>query len=164
MSTVVEKIYADCAPNQAPEYLERFFSMQTQGSEGKIIVPLRAPMDVAGFTRSLEKSVNVVISAARTGTDMIPRIALRWEPASGGPFPTFQGTLALEADEDYSACALVLRGDYTPPLGIAGKTFDAAFGRRIARATARELLERIREFIEAAYQETEREKRTHAPV
>ena len=54
---------------------------------------------------------------------------------------------------------VVLRGNYEPPLGIAGKTFDAAVGGRIARATAREFLERIREFIEAAYRATERAKK-----
>jgi hypothetical protein len=164
MTSIVEKIYAECALHQAPGYLERFFATQMQDSEGKIVLALRAPLKIAGFKTGLEKSVTFVVSAARTGADMIPRIALRWEPVDGGPFPTFEGTLSLEADADYEGCAIVLRGSYDPPLGVAGRTFDAAVGRQFARATARELIERIRDFIEAAYQETEREKKARTPV
>jgi len=159
MSELVEKIYADCALNQGPRYLERFLAMHARGDDGAIVVPLRAPLAIAGMRADLEKSVEFVFSRVRTGADMIPKIAVRWEPVDGGPFPTFEGTVSIEGDEDYTRCAVVLRGNYEPPLGIAGKTFDAAVGGRIARATAREFLERIREFIEAAYRATERAKK-----
>lgn len=162
MSKLVEKVYAHCALNQAPAYLERFFKMHAQGKPERVVVPLHAPLAIAGLKTDLEKPVEFMLEEMHTGSDMIPMIRLRWEPEGGGPFPTFAGTLTIEADEDYSGCAIALRGSYEPPLGAAGKAFDAAMGSQIAHATARELLERIRDFIETAYQETEREKKVSA--
>ncbi|HXP92564.1 MAG TPA: hypothetical protein VN905_03780 [Candidatus Binatia bacterium] len=161
MSKLVEKIYAECAPNQAPAYVERFFSTNADG-KGRVLLTLYAPMGLAGLRTDLEKRVEFSLHEIETGSDMIPTIHLQWEPEGGGPFPTFKGTLTVEAGDDYSDCALALRGEYEPPFGAAGKTFDAAMGRKIAGATARELLERIRDFIEHAYQDTEREKRARA--
>lgn len=155
MSTLVEKIYAQCALNQAPEYVERFFASHER-------LQLRAPISIAGIRTELEKPVDFTLSPAKTGSDMIPTFELRWEPDGGGPYPSFDGTVSIEADDDYSRCAIALRGSYEPPLGNAGKTFDAAMGQRIARATARTLLAEIRDYIEAAYQETEREKQFRA--
>lgn len=157
MSTIVEKIYADCALNQAPEYLERFFAVHGHGTNGEVVLPLRAPLEIAGFKGEMGKMVTFELTKLAVGKDMIPKMSLRWRPDSG-PFPEFEGVLSVEADADYSGCAIALRGHYNPPFGIAGKTFDAAVGRQIARATARELLERIRDFVEAQYEETEREK------
>ncbi len=159
MSKLVEKIYAECALNQAPTYLERFFSTNAD-AKGRVLLTLYAP--VPGLRTDLEKRVVVTLGEIQTGSDMIPTIHLQWEPEGGGPFPTFKGTLTVEAGDDYSDCAIALRGEYEPPFGAAGKTFDAAMGRKIAGATARELLERIRDFIEHAYQETEREKKAGA--
>jgi hypothetical protein len=161
MGNLIERIYAECSLNLAPDYVERFFSAHSAG-KGRVVLPLHAPLELAGFKTELEKPVEFILEEIRTGSDMIPTIRLRWEPEGGGPFPTFTGTLTIEAGEDYSTSAIVLRGSYEPPFGAAGKTFDAAMGQKIARATARELLERIRDFIEEAYQETEREKKARA--
>lgn len=159
MSTLVEKVYVRCALNQAPAYLERFFKMHSQGDPAKVVVLLHAPLAIAGFKTDLEKPVEFSMEQLHTGNDMIPEIRLRWEPEGGGPFPVFAGTLTVQADEDYSSCAIVLRGSYEPPGGAAGKAFDATMGSHIAHGTARELLERIRDFIESAYDETERDKK-----
>lgn len=161
MSKLVEKMYVGCALNQAPAYLERFFNTKAD-AEGKIRLPLHAVLGPRAFRTDLEKRVVVVRDEIRTGSDMIPTIQLHWEPEDGGPFPTFSGTITVESGEDYSTCAVALRGEYEPPFGAAGKTFDATLGRNIARSTARELLERIRDFVEHSYQETEREKKAHA--
>jgi hypothetical protein len=161
MSKLIEKLYAECALNQAPAYVERFFNTNAD-AEGKIRLPLHATVGPAAFRTDLEKRVVVARDEIRTGTDMIPTIVLHWKPEGGGPFPTFNGTIAVEAGDDYSNCALALRGEYDPPFGAAGKTFDATFGRNIARSTARDLLERIRDFLEQSYQQTEREKKAPA--
>jgi hypothetical protein len=158
MSQIVEKIYAECALNRGPRYVAEFFASQAQGDEGKIVIPLYAPLRIARFKADMQTPVRFVLSAPRTGDDMIPKIPLRWEPEGNGPFPAFEGTLSVEADDDYDGFEIVLRGSYEPPFGLAGKTFDAAVGKQIARATARELLERIRDFVEEAYQETELSK------
>jgi len=77
---------------------------------------------------------------------------VQWSPAGGGPFPMFEGSLTISEDEDYGTCVLTLSGEYDPPLGVVGKGFDAIVGRRIAIATARRLLEQIRDGMEAAHE------------
>ena len=74
--------------------------------------------------------------------------AISWMPERGGPFPKFVGFLLIEADENYGMSRLALEGDYEPPFGAAGKVFDAAVGRTIARVTARHLLDTLRDSLE----------------
>ena len=70
------------------------------------------------------------------------------EPSGHGAFPRFVGTLKVEADEDYGTCSLAIEGAYDPPLGLLGDAFDAAVGRKIAKATARQLLRELRKMLE----------------
>jgi hypothetical protein len=70
------------------------------------------------------------------------------------PFPRFDGALSLEAASP-KATTLTLEGRYEPPLGGAGKLFDAALGHRIAEATARELLKEIADRIELGFAQDE---------
>jgi len=79
MSKLIEKLYAECALNQAPAYLERFFNTNAD-AEGKIRLPLHAAVGPAAFRRDLEKRVVVARDEIRTGTDMIPTIVLHWKP------------------------------------------------------------------------------------
>lgn len=65
--------------------------------------------------------------------------SINWHPYGDGPFPDFEGTIAVRSREDGS-CELELDGSYEPPLGHFGKLFDAVLGARIASATAREFL------------------------
>jgi hypothetical protein len=58
---------------------------------------------------------------------------------------------------------LVLDGSYEPPLGSAGRIFDAVVGRRIAHATAADLLTHMRDYIEISYRETEAAKQARDP-
>ena len=75
---------------------------------------------------------------------MTPRYNVEWAPETPGPFPLFRGELVVEGMDDYDSFRLLLTGDYTPPLGVVGKSFDAAVGHRVAQATAHDLLDRIR--------------------
>jgi len=50
---------------------------------------------------------------------------------------------------------LTLEGKYEPPLGVAGKVFDAALGWRIAEATTRLLLKEIGDWIELGFVQDE---------
>ena len=70
-----------------------------------------------------------------------------WHPYGGGPYPDFEGTLAIRS-RDGGGCTLELDGNYEPPLGQFGRVFDAVLGARIASATARELLADLAEEIE----------------
>jgi len=62
-------------------------------------------------------------------------------------YPDFRGTLHLRivtVDET----RLSLEGEYRPPLGLAGRVFDRLIGRRIARATLRDLLDKLGDEME----------------
>lgn len=72
-----------------------------------------------------------------------------WEPAGGGPFPTFNGSLKMHPLGVVSE--IVLSGEYQPPLGVLGEAFDAVIGKRISEATAEMLLETLRQELEADF-------------
>ncbi|MGH7716524.1 MAG: hypothetical protein ACREML_11070, partial [Vulcanimicrobiaceae bacterium] len=72
-----------------------------------------------------------------------------WEPAGGGPFPTFSGTLRMHPLGLQTE--IVLSGEYQPPLGVLGEAFDAVIGKRIAEATALMLLEMLQQELEADF-------------
>jgi hypothetical protein len=72
-----------------------------------------------------------------------------WEPAGGGPFPTFTGSLKMHPLG--LKTEIVLSGEYKPPLGLVGEAFDAVIGKRIAEATAKMLLEMLQQELEADF-------------
>ncbi len=73
-----------------------------------------------------------------------------WEPEPGGVFPTFEGTLtAREHDKDTTI--LELDGEYEPPFGSAGTTFDKLLGHRLATDTAQEFLMELAAEMRARY-------------
>lgn len=108
---------------------------------------------------NLSEPAIVSVAGAHRPADMTPRYAVHWEAEHGEGFPVFDGTLTIDADEDYTAFWLVLEGTYEPPGGLAGKTFDVLLGHRIAAETARNLLGAIREDTETAFAAEERSKR-----
>jgi hypothetical protein len=81
-------------------------------------------------------------------------IAITWEGEGAGPHPTFSGTLAIVRSDRSAQSMLVISGSYWPPLGTAGDPFRGASGTQIARATAGDLLRRLRRRIEAEYSVT----------
>jgi hypothetical protein len=103
-----------------------------------------------------------VIERIHAPSDSFEEFLVTWEAVGGGPFPRFAGKLAVKGDEDYDSFRLVLEGTYDPPLGAAGEAFDVLVGHWIAIATARDLLERVREAVETAYRALEAEK--HHPT
>ncbi len=74
-------------------------------------------------------------------------------------YPVCDCTLTVAEDETYESSRLILEGKYTPPGWVAGAVFDAVLGSRIADASAKELLERMRSFLLAGYEETEPSER-----
>lgn len=109
--------------------------------------------------RNLERDAVVTLVPAHRPQDMTPRFTVHWEPAEPGPYPVFDGVLTVEAGDDYDVFRLALEGTYQPPLGLAGKAFDAVFGNRIAEQTARELLAEIAGVVEARVRDEEAAKR-----
>ncbi len=103
----------------------------------------------------LQRSVIATIRPHRLPADMTPRYRVQWAPETPGPFPLFAGELVVDAGADFDTFTLHLSGNYTPPLGLLGIGIDVAVGNRVARATANDLLHRIRDFMEQDFRADE---------
>lgn len=102
---------------------------------GSVVVPL-------GVGTTVEQSVTLELGPVEVdGSEA--GAAVEWAPDRHQRLlPSFAGRLLLAADGEAST-VLQLQGTYHVPLGAAGRFGDAVVGRRIARASITELLERI---------------------
>jgi hypothetical protein len=83
-------------------------------------------------------------------------LLIAWRPQARGLFPDFRGVLTVRPKD--AGVWLQLDGSYEPPYGAAGKVFDVAVGRAIAKRTMHSLLDVFAHDIEAEY---EAERRAH---
>lgn len=141
MTQLYQTELLECPYRRARQYLAESLQRASESADAQRLC-LRLPIAI-GDAGGLEKEVIVRVAPGRDPMHFDQPWSIRWEPAGGGPFPSFAGELTVRADERYETCALELRGSYEPPLGIAGKAFDAAIGSRAAAATARALLHDI---------------------
>lgn len=165
MSDLLQRLYVGCPVSRATDRLNGFFRERAGAgaweSGRPIRIALRAPIPLPSLRTNVILQHDVIATLRH-----LPRVLgndsfdVRWEPSGGGVFPHFSGTLSVENNEDYESFSLVLKGTYDPPLGPAGQAFDAALGHRIAIATARDLLARIRDAIEKTEEIEELEKIT----
>lgn len=165
MSSLLQRYYLRCPYQRARTYLES--SLRALATSGQPqLVSLRVPINVGANDSGagLEKDVIVTFGEGADPLHFDQPWTVTWTPHGGGPYPDFDGTLTVRADEDYTSSVLELRGRYEPPLGAAGAAFDAVLGSRIASATAREFLRRLAGDIEAHYRADEAAKGTPAHV
>jgi hypothetical protein len=124
----------------AHDYAEDFFRAAERDVE--VRVPLR---DLFWAMRGrFRRPVRLVFALHPDDTDegrVHNAMLIEWT-AGTRLFPQFHGTLRLRIDTVESTL-LTLEGSYRPPFGPAGLAFDRLLGRRIARSTMRELLERL---------------------
>ena len=125
------------------EYLNRAVCQVSDYQEPEVI-RLRVPLLGVTGGPAIEKDVAIKYSARPAAAGDDRPWSLHWEPVGGGPYPEFAGELKIDIGED-RACALVIEGEYSPPLGAAGQAFDSLLGSRIASVTAREFLAAIAE-------------------
>jgi hypothetical protein len=154
-SVVVAERVARCPFSVAHEYAEDFF-LQAAVRGAEVGVRLRDVVPTVGGR--LRQPVRL-ISARRPDEAESGRahdqLEISWT-AGTRFFPDFRGTLQLRI-ASVEETRLTLEGTYRPPFGAAGRVFDALLGRRIARATMRDLLERLADAMErreAAYRGT----------
>ena len=153
MTTLRRKRTIRCPYVRAIAYFDRYLSglPAADGSDARVL-RLRAPLSALGLPDGLALDRDV---DARFATSEEPRglehgVSVEWMPRGGGPYPSFHGALSIVADTPKSS-DVVLDGAYEPPLGAVGQAFDAAVGKRIADATADELLRVIADRIENDY-------------
>jgi hypothetical protein len=149
---IKESVAVQWPSSRVPSYLEWYLDQLSGSDTNKATLELKVPGDVLGVPGGVTIGRDVTATFAPIGDELNrqeQRMSIRWSPKGGGPFPTFAGVLGLSAQSG-GICLLMLEGDYEPPLGPAGEMFDAALGQRIARATAHELLRRIKTVMEAS--------------
>lgn len=88
----------------------------------------------------LEKEIVVTATMERDDLNLNDVLRVRFEATdSGGLYPSFSGTLDVNAED--SGSVLQLSGTYDPPGGAAGRAFDATVGYLIAQRSMASFLE-----------------------
>jgi len=158
MTTIKEHVEVHCPYVRALHYVAAYlahlgWSEHSQSVSLRLRVPVGPSSEHLGL--AIDKGVVATLSRSPQHRVLEDRIGVTWQPdVDGEPFPRFDGALSVEAASP-KASTLALEGRYEPPLGAAGKIFDAVLGHRIAEATARELLKEIADRIESAYVQDE---------
>lgn len=161
MSTLDQRVIILCPLAQAAARLRQFFHGNGNAEPDTVRLVLHANVDIPGVSTpgGLERAVIATIQPRHLAADMTPRYSVQWAPETPGPFPLFAGELFVDCGDDYDTFRLRLSGEYKPPLGLLGKGFDAVVGRRIAQATASDLLRRIKDLVERQFAADEERKR-----
>lgn len=141
VSRVLVQRSTRCPFSVAHEYAAAFFARAAAG-DAEVGVPLKSLVPTLGGR--LHEPVRIV--AMQRPDDAEPGRAhdafeVCWT-AGTHFFPDFRGTLRLRI-ASVDETLLALEGEYRPPFGALGAVFDALIGRRIARATMCDLLDRL---------------------
>ena len=150
MARLFEQRYLQCPYVRAKDYLAQSLREAAQHGHEQTLT-LRVTMR----EYDIERDVLVRYGKGADPMHFDEPWKVHWTPAQGGPFPDFDGTLTVRAGENYETAILELEGEYEPPLGAAGRVFEAAVGHRIAANTGQALLETIGEQMEARYRAEE---------
>lgn len=148
MTEVFGKITVDAPYSVAMDAILR--RLRTRKNTLALVVPFRK-LGV-GTNLGVERDVIVAfvpMRGAKGAQQLHDEIEFTWEPAGGGPFPAFCGSLRMHPEG--SRTELVLSGEYQPPGGKLGEAFDAVIGKRVAEATAQTLLERLKDDLESDF-------------
>jgi len=149
MTRLHHETSVDCTVAETQSRLESFLA-SLQAKDGvsrlQLRVPITTPADSYGT--AIDREVRVEARRTHDGDRRADVIEIAWKPEGATVLPQFEGTLAVSHDRASERCTIALDGTYAPPFGAAGQIFDAAIGREIARATAREFLRDIKRAIE----------------
>lgn len=141
VSRVVVERVARAPFSVAHEYAEGFFRQAAEeGAEAGVRLRDLVPTLGGRLRRPVAVEAARHPDQAETGRAH-DAIEIRWT-AGTRFFPDFVGTLRLRI-ASVDETLLTLEGEYRPPFGVLGAVFDALVGRRIARSTMRDLLERL---------------------
>ncbi len=78
-----------------------------------------------------------------------------WPARAWVPLPGVHGLITVRPNS--LRTQLTLDGQYLPPLGIAGRVFDAVLGRRIAGFAIERFMDDVTSFVERGYEGLRRE-------
>lgn len=143
MPRLYERTSVELPIDQTKAGVERFFT-SLRRKDGTSRIRLRVPADGPTLGLSIDRAVRI---EARPSVDN-DSTHVSWAPEGTTVLPAFEGSLAIRSDERPNVTYIELNGSYEPPFGVAGQIFDAAIGRRIAQATAREFLKDLKDAVE----------------
>ena len=163
MTAVHERVFIQAPFGQAVEAFERRLAIARGASDGRCSLTLIAPMP---DNREIARDVDATATRVAPSSNYRCNYRIGWGSgvARGIPTPGFEGTITLQAGEDYDECELRLDGEYDPPAGVAGALFDSIAGRRLAHATLGALLDGVRDALRSDYERTEAAKSAHEPA
>ena len=144
---------AHCPYARAIVYFDRYLEKLARSDDTDLrLIRLRVPLQAVGLPggAALDRDVVASFDPSKSVRTLTYEKSVTWRPEGGGPFPVFRGLLSIAASTPKSSM-VALEGGYEPPLGVAGKAFDAVLGHRIAEATADELLSVLCDRIEREY-------------
>lgn len=156
MTHIYESIHMDCPYLRARGYLHEALEQQP---DVQLPVTMQLTAHVPATPVELAKDVHVTFARAADPMNFDEPWKVRWVADRGGIYPTFSGELTVRADEEYGTAILELKGEYAPPLGGAGRFFDAVVGHRIAESTAQSLIAGIAAEMRARYEREEAAKK-----
>lgn len=130
MTTVQLTRYVDCPFSAIIEFAEDALRSRPD-------VTL-SPMPPAGPSVQVDSQLTDDVSDTSRKHDAL---LLSWKPPVARIFPGFAGVLT--ARPQGRGAWIRIRGSYEPPLGAAGRAFDWAIGRFIARLTLKRFLRDI---------------------
>jgi hypothetical protein len=134
--------------DEAARFLNSFIA-QHRLSDGSARIGLRLPIGIFAERRSVvERRLWATVYPLHATSDRHHVYSVTWSLDSVGAFPEFNGALAIERGESYDTSAVYVRGNYEL-LPDAGSD-DGTLFRRVAHASARELLRTIAEHVENA--------------
>ena len=148
MTHIAEGTAIESPPERSRAIAVDYLEQLERANHGRTILRLTAGVRPGGLR--LEHDVEVELTPVRPEPPLEYRVNISWKPTGQALLPSFSGTLRFQWDENYGNTWLVIEGDYEPPLGAAGKAFDAIAGQHIARGTLRALLDDFRSVVEAA--------------
>lgn len=133
------RIRASAAVQYPAETLERLLAHymdERRRGDGSILLPLRArAREGRRDSLAIEHEVIMRFRRGRDQQNLNETFFVDWVPAGDGPYPTFTGFMNVYSEVDQRFSRVEIDGTYTPPGGILGELFDAAIGKRLARAS-----------------------------
>jgi hypothetical protein len=149
VSNLKESIEVACPTFFAMHHAERFFTVHRRDHTPGVLT-LRVDLSSLKLPGTSQARHEVRVAHEPIEEGGKKKLALSWDPQDQ-MVPRFAGTLSA-AEKDAGTTTLTLDGAYTPPGGVAGAAFDLVVGRKIAAATARALLEDIKQFMGSDFQ------------
>jgi hypothetical protein len=137
-----------CPYDEAAQFLTAFIAQHRTG-DGSARMALRLPANIFADQRSLlERRLCATLYPLHSMSDREQLYSVTWSLPAFRGCPEYSGALAVEKGARDDCFGIMVSGDYerVPPTG----TGDPTLLRRIAQASAREVLRAIADYVENA--------------